>query len=217
MSTVIIWPGRRHARASASSGLTNAAAGTSPPDNALKRTASFKDGSLRPAKMLRRCDSEQSASTAKLLRDFCRDSAHRSIGCDSLMPETISGRNDSCQSEIFLGEMRALDNPPLKSSMAKRNAPPPREIYLGEWLQRAELGPTKAAEIAGCSQSYISNIMRGEKPNINVLYLLRLSEEIGISVNDFFRKPPSDSQLASLADLSPEAQEMLLRKRQARR
>ena len=101
--------------------------------------------------------------------------------------------------------------------MAKRTPPPPQEIFLGEWLERAGIGPSEAAKIAGCSQSYISNITRGAKTNINALYLLRLSETLGISVNDFFRKPPSQAQVASIAALSPEAQRMLLQPRRAKR
>ncbi len=101
--------------------------------------------------------------------------------------------------------------------MAKRNPPEPREIYLGEWLKRAGIGPTEAARIAGCSQSYISNISGGIRDNVNVLYLLRLSEFLGVAINDFFRKPPSESQLASIAALSPEAQDMLLSRQRAKR
>lgn len=101
--------------------------------------------------------------------------------------------------------------------MAKRNPPPPREIFLGEWLKLWDIGPTEAAKIAGCSQSYISNISSGARPNVNALFLLRLSEHFEVSINDFFRKPPTEAQIASIQSLSPKAQDSLLRSRRLKR
>jgi transcriptional regulator with XRE-family HTH domain len=97
--------------------------------------------------------------------------------------------------------------------MAKRKTQKPREIFLGEWLKRKGIGPTEAARIAGCSQSYISNISSGLRTNINALFLLNLSEALEININDFFRKPPSEAEIASIKALSPEAQDALLRPR----
>lgn len=94
--------------------------------------------------------------------------------------------------------------------MAKKSDDKPREIYLGDWLDHFEIGPTEAARIAGCTQSYISNISRGARTNINALYLLRLSEHLEVNVNDFFRPLPSQTQIASIKDLSPKAQAALL-------
>jgi transcriptional regulator with XRE-family HTH domain len=105
----------------------------------------------------------------------------------------------------------------LKCGMAKRNAPASREIFLGEWLKREGLGPTEAAKIAGCSQSYISNISSGARSNINALFLLRLSEHLKININDFFQRPPPESQIAPLRSFSPEAREALLRPKKQKR
>jgi hypothetical protein len=201
----------RHARASLDAGLKNASIGTTPPDRSLSRLARRKDASLRPAKTFRKCESEQSAASARSLTVIPFASAHRSIGCDSIMDESISCRNDRSQPKIFLSETGPRSGGSLKCGMAKRKPPEAREIYLGEWLKKAGLGPTEAAKIAGCTQSYITNISRGARDNVNVLYLLKLSEYMNISVNDFFQKPPSDAQIAPLAALSPEAREMLLR------
>jgi hypothetical protein len=73
--------------------------------------------------------------------------------------------------------------------MAKHKNIEPREIFLGDWLKAWGIGPTEAAKIAGCTQSYISNISRGVRPNVNALFLLRLSEHMRVNVNDFFRRP----------------------------
>ncbi len=98
----------------------------------------------------------------------------------------------------------------VKSGMGNRNPPEPQEIFLGDWLDLFGIGVTEAAEIAGCGQSYISNIIANRKPNINVLYLLRLSEHMEININDFFRPLPSKSHIASLKRLSPKAQAAVL-------
>lgn len=213
MGTVHLFPGCGHARASVVSRTPRrkASIGTVPDEISLKRLAKPKDASLRPAKTLRKCESEHSAAKAKSLTDLPLASAQRSIGCDSDMGATISPRNAKSQSKIFPPEISLPIKGLLKCRMAKRNAPEPEEIFLGEWLDRAGIGPTEAAKIAGCSQSYISNISSGARTNINALFLLKLSNHLNITINDFFRRPPSESQIASLKALSPEAQEALLR------
>ncbi len=86
----------------------------------------------------------------------------------------------------------------LQCGMGKRTKLEPREIFLGDWLDHFGIGPTEAAGIAGCTQSYISNISRGARDNVNVLYLLKLSEYLDVNVNDFFRPLPNQSQLAAI-------------------
>jgi hypothetical protein len=129
----------------------------------------------------------------------------------------ISTRNAESQSQIFPSEIAIRSKGLLKWAMAKRKKIESKEIFLGEWLKLDGIGPTEAAEIAGCTQGYISNISRGEKTNVNTLYLLRLSEHLGITVNDFFKKPPANAQIASLRAFSPEAQEFLLRPKKQKR
>ncbi len=98
----------------------------------------------------------------------------------------------------------------VKSGMGTRNAPASREIFLGDWLDHFDIGPSQAAKIAGCSQGYISNISRGARTNVNALYLLKLSEHLDVNINDFFRPLPSKSQLDSIKRLSPKAQAAIL-------
>lgn len=105
----------------------------------------------------------------------------------------------------------------LKCGMAKKQTVEPREIFLGDWLKRWDIGPTEAARIAGCTQSYISNISRGARKNVNALILLPLTEKYGININDLFRKPPTEAQIASFKALSPEAQDALLRPKRQKR
>lgn len=101
-------------------------------------------------------------------------------------------------------------------AMNKANDDDTPEIHLGPWLDLFEVTVGEAAEIAGCGQSYISNIIANRKANINVLYLLKLSESMGVTVNDFYRPLPSKSQLSALKSLSPQAQATLLARQQRR-
>lgn len=133
------------------------------------------------------------------------------------MPTTISGRNAKVKQEIFLLEMPLPIKDLLKCGMAKRKKIDPQEIFLGLWLDHAGIGPTEAAGIAGCTQSYISNISSGIRPHVNVLYLLKLSEHMGVTINDFFKKPPPNAQIISLRAFSPGAQEFLLRSKPKKR
>ena len=94
--------------------------------------------------------------------------------------------------------------------MGKKAGDEPPKIYLGEWLAEFEIENGQAAEWAGCDQSYISNIAANRKPNVNVLILLRLSEKMGVTVNDFYRPLPNRSQLSALKNLSAKAQATLL-------
>ncbi len=100
--------------------------------------------------------------------------------------------------------------------MPKPNEADVPEIQLGAWLDLFDIKVGEAAAIAGCGQSYISNIIANRKENINVLYLLKLSEYMGVTVNDFYRPLPSKSQLSALKSLSPKAQATLLARQQRR-
>jgi transcriptional regulator with XRE-family HTH domain len=130
------------------------------------------------------------------------------------MDQSISTRNNISQPQIFPLEMSLRVNGLVKCGMAKPAKPTPREIFLGQWLDSFEISRSEAARIAGCTQGYISNIARGARENVNALYLLRLSEHMHVTVNDFYRKPPSVSQLAPLADLSPAARQAILSRKQ---
>lgn len=195
---------------SAGAGFKKASIGTAPPETSLNRTASLRDASLRPAKRLRKWAGEQSAASASCSIDIPAPEAQRSIGCGSDMAATISTRNAKSQPEIFLGEISVPSGKLLQCGMAKRSNTEAREIFLGDWLEHFEIGPTEAAKIAGCSQSYISNISRGARTNINALYLLKLSEYLEVNINDFFRPLPSQAQIAPLKGLSPKAQAAIL-------
>lgn len=126
------------------------------------------------------------------------------------MTITISTRNRNSQGQIFLGEISVHKRSLLPLDMAKGRHPDTPEIFLGDWLEEFEIGASEAAKIAGVTQGYISNIVAGRKPNINVLILLKLSDRMGVTVNDFYRPLPNKSQLNALKELSPKAQAAIL-------
>ena len=204
----------RHVRTSADSGkgigLKNASIGTSLPESSLSRLARPRDASLRPAKILRRCHSEQPTALAMAATVIPLAPAQRSMGCESDMDATISTRNIKSQPQIFPSEMPLSSRDLVKFGMGTRTPPEPREIFLSEWLKLGGIGPSEAATVAGCTQGYISSICANTKQNINVLYLLKLSERLEITINDFYRKPLSHAQVAQLEQFSPQARAFLI-------
>jgi plasmid maintenance system antidote protein VapI len=88
------------------------------------------------------------------------------------------------------------------------------QIFLGDWLEFFGLKVTEAAKIAGCSQGYLSNIIANRRTSINIKFLLKLSDHLGVNINDFYRRLPSKSQLNTLKNLSPKAQGAILERQQ---
>lgn len=110
--------------------------------------------------------------------------------------------------------MRPGDGHFLQLAMAPKPKHPPRQIFLGAWLDLFEVGVTAAAKVGGVTQSYLSNVIANRKTNVNVLILLQISEMLGITVNDMYQRPPTNEQTAAMAALSPEARESLIRIKQ---
>ncbi len=96
--------------------------------------------------------------------------------------------------------------------MGKTNLAEPPEIHLGSWLNYFGKQVTEAAVVAGCSQSYISNIKAGRKTNINYLYLWRIAVWLDLTIDDLFKKAPAVLE----PGLSPKAR-ATIRARQVRR
>ena len=208
MGKIIHFP--RHARALSLIGIKKASILTRPRDISLNRLAKPKDGSFRPAKMLRKCGSEQFADSASSLMVIPLSSNHRSIGCCSDITEDIPPGNDRSQTKRFLWEMSLEIKRLLECDMKKRTKDETPHIFLGDWLDEFEIGRTEAAEIAGCDQPYISNICANRKHNVNVLILLRISEYMNVNINDFYHPLPDRSAVGALKRLSPRAQKTLL-------
>lgn len=88
-----------------------------------------------------------------------------------------------------------------------------RDLHLGEWLKATGRDQKRCAEAAGVDASYISSLIDGRKRNPSAAVMLDISEYLGITVNDLYRKPPPLSAIESLAGLSPTARNTLSRRK----
>lgn len=78
-----------------------------------------------------------------------------------------------------------------------------RPLYVGEWVAQSGRQQEDIAAAAGITDAYLSELISGKKKNPSAHVLRALSEELGITINDFYRKPPSAAQLDRLKNLSP--------------
>lgn len=199
-----------HSPASARRGRKKASVLIFPRAIALKRVAKGSDACLRPAKMFRRCAPEQLAAAARSAIVIPFRSSHRSIACESAMAASISMGNTTAQGELFPPEISRLIKAFLNYGMAKAPKAAPRDLHLGPWLALFGATETQAGEAAGCGQSYIANLINGRKKNPSALILLRISEWLGVTVNDLYQPPPTRSEIAPMAKLSPKARDSIL-------
>lgn len=82
-----------------------------------------------------------------------------------------------------------------------------RPLFVGEWVAQfiSQSGRQQEdiADAVGITDAYLSELMSGKKKNPSAHVLLALSEELGITINDFYRKPPTAAQMDKLKNLSP--------------
>lgn len=78
-----------------------------------------------------------------------------------------------------------------------------RPLYVGEWVAQSRRQQEDIAESAGITDAYLSELMSGKKKNPSAHVLRALSEVLGITINDFYEKPPTAAQMDRLKNLSP--------------
>lgn len=100
----------------------------------------------------------------------------------------------------------------LECGMGKRPQAQFRSLYLGDWIESMGYRQADVCKATGISQGYISNLSGGRKGNPSANILLRISEFIGITINDFYLPPPPDDALTQLGRYSPVAREGLMRR-----
>ena len=93
-------------------------------------------------------------------------------------------------------------------------------LYVGNWIDALEsLGYTRnsIARAIGVTQSYISNMSHGTRPkNPKPYYLLRISQILGVTINDFFVCPPDSIDPAEMTEVSRQAVAVLIAAHAAR-
>jgi transcriptional regulator with XRE-family HTH domain len=85
-----------------------------------------------------------------------------------------------------------------------------KKLHLGEWLARLNVKQADLARDVEVSEPYLSNLISGKKLNPSINLLLRISDQLGLSVNDLYKQPPSISSLEDLKNFSPAVIQKLL-------
>lgn len=163
---------------------------------------------MRPAKMFRRWDSEQSTASA-IAEMSIRPLAQRSIGCKSLMLESISTRNMQSQTKRFLWENTCGDSRKLKCGMGKLPKRQYKPLFVGDWIDATGHQQNVVAKAAGVSQSYISNLSGGRRSNPSAFVLKAIADQIGVAMDDFYMAPPAQTDMVRLRQISARARESL--------
>jgi transcriptional regulator with XRE-family HTH domain len=78
-----------------------------------------------------------------------------------------------------------------------------RPLHVGEWVAQSGRQQEDIADSVGITDAYLSELMSGKKKNPSAHVLRAISEELGITINDFYRKPPTQAQRDRLRNLSP--------------
>lgn len=78
-----------------------------------------------------------------------------------------------------------------------------RPLHVGEWVAQSGRQQEDIADASGIGNAYLSELISGKKKNPSVHVLRSLAEELGITINDFYRKPPTGAQRERLKNLSP--------------
>jgi transcriptional regulator with XRE-family HTH domain len=84
-----------------------------------------------------------------------------------------------------------------------------KTLYIGPWLTRLDRRAGEVATKAGIDVAYMSQLISGEKNNPSGDMLMRLSTELGISVNALYSPPPAMDVTDRVRKLRPEQFEAL--------
>jgi hypothetical protein len=86
-----------------------------------------------------------------------------------------------------------------------------RPIYLEDWMKVLGRKPIDLAKPhTSVTASYISNLCGTARVNPSALVMLEISETLGITVNDLYKKPPTAGMVETFSSYSPAAQQALL-------
>ena len=78
-----------------------------------------------------------------------------------------------------------------------------KPLFVGEWIAQSGRRPTEIAAAVDITDAYLSELISGKKKNPAAHVLRAISEVLGITVNDLYRKPPTQGQIDRLKSLSP--------------
>ena len=87
-----------------------------------------------------------------------------------------------------------------------------RPLYVGEWITLMKKTREEICESADIEKAYLAQLISGEKKNPSAKVVLGISEALGVTVNDLYKKPPNTRTIDSLRGFSPGAIHFLLDK-----
>ena len=66
-----------------------------------------------------------------------------------------------------------------------------RALYVGEWITLMKKTREEICEGASIEKAYLAQLISGEKKNPSAKVVLGISEVLGVTVNDLYKKPPN--------------------------
>jgi DNA-binding Xre family transcriptional regulator len=109
-----------------------------------------------------------------------------------------------------------MGKPPKKRNVVVGKAPPPPPqpdqdvLHLGGWIKILGAKQKDVAKAGGIGESYLSLLISGEKDDPSGRILYRISEYLGVTVNDLYQPPPPPSQVEKLGRVPPRLWSALL-------
>lgn len=107
-----------------------------------------------------------------------------------------------------LHRARARARPAKQDDEGPEIPPPP--LYLGGWLDRLGLKQNAVAVAAQIGKAYMSQLCSGKRDDPKAAVLYRISEAIGVVMNDLYKPPPPRMDVARLRQYDPRTLDRLL-------
>lgn len=82
-------------------------------------------------------------------------------------------------------------------------------LYIGQWLTKLGRKASDVSKKSGVDEGYLSQLISGEKKNPAAAQMMAIAEELGISVNALYKKPPEIDVTDRISRLKPDQIEVL--------
>jgi hypothetical protein len=182
----------------------------------LTRFANSYEGPRSPLSISDKCDAEQSICSANavwLMRPSIQSDSRCGLSMGKLCHwQSLPSSQKLCCREIDSTEFHftfgVMGTAPTKRKIKAIPAEKQEHLplHLGEWMSRFDARAVDIAKAAGVGQSYISSIISGKKPNPRFTILVKITDHLGISVNDLTRPPPPSEEFDRVRKLTPTQQ-----------
>lgn len=86
---------------------------------------------------------------------------------------------------------------------------PLHPLFVGEWIEATGHTQKAVKDATGLSQGYLANLSGGARRNPSAAVLRLIAGVIGVRADDFYLKPPKETDAAGLRRISADARESL--------